>query len=340
MMMMSTIDADFTWEAPPYNQQKKKKSLKPTLKLYKKELRRHDPKERVSNKTAQELLVDLRGTYRLTDPADISFIKKKIEEYTETLNRAASEKAKAATPSGRSQSRKSDRMRFVECMALDSVKPLYLRVNEVMTRYEMDGRNSDNVLPDFYDRVSEEFNNPDYAPTSWYLPDLYDDFAVCEELLRPEDYTMTSERAKKMIATMKPKIVKLCADFGVSGGGENMLDKEEANTLGRFDVTGNTIEGHKISEFLQGESTDLLYWWHVLDEEGMLQYTTGVLPEYVGATADSALSVLTNSSEKNKGQDNGSGYDQNVIDKIGGFHAVGMKVMRSSVSPMLSKRIE
>ena len=62
-----------------------------------------------------------------------------------------------------------------------------------------------------------------------------------------------------------------------------------------------------------------MYWWHVLDEEGMLQYTTGVLPDYVGATVDSAPLVLTNSSEKNIRKDNGSGYDQNVLDKIRGL---------------------
>jgi hypothetical protein len=41
MMMMTTINETFDWEAPPFNQQKKK-ILKPTLKLYQKELKRRD----------------------------------------------------------------------------------------------------------------------------------------------------------------------------------------------------------------------------------------------------------------------------------------------------------
>ena len=62
--------------------------------------------------------------------------------------------------------RKFDRMRFVECMVLDTVKPLYLKVNEVMTRYELDGRNSRNANNDFYDQICCEFNNSSFVPMS------------------------------------------------------------------------------------------------------------------------------------------------------------------------------
>jgi hypothetical protein len=34
----------------------------------------------------------------------------------------------------RTQSRKVDRLHFVECMVLDTVKPLYFKVNECMER--------------------------------------------------------------------------------------------------------------------------------------------------------------------------------------------------------------
>jgi hypothetical protein len=49
-------------------------------------------------------------------------------------------------------------MRFIECMVRDSVKPLYFKVHEVMTRQELDGRNSTNVPTDFYDEVTKVFN--------------------------------------------------------------------------------------------------------------------------------------------------------------------------------------
>jgi hypothetical protein len=132
--------------------------------MYKRELIRRDPlrtKGAPSNKKIEELLFLLRGTLALQDPADILLIKKKVQDWTDHLLNFENQEAPTTT---RSVSRKIDRMHFVECMALDTVKPYYLKVNEVMTRYGMDRRNSDNVGPNFYDCVSEEFNNTDLSP--------------------------------------------------------------------------------------------------------------------------------------------------------------------------------
>jgi hypothetical protein len=169
VMMMTTVDETFRWDVSPYTLytlQKKKKSLKPSKEMYKRELVRRDPlktKGAPSNKKIEELLYLLRTTLALQDPADIIFVKKEVQDWTIHLLNFENQEAPTTT---RSVSRKIDRMRFVECMALDTVKPYYLKVNEVMTRYEMDGRNSDNVEPDFYDRVSEEFNKTDFVPFS------------------------------------------------------------------------------------------------------------------------------------------------------------------------------
>ena len=56
-------------------------------------------------------------------------------------------------------------------MVLDTVKPLYFKVNECMERYELDGRNSDNIPDDFYDVVTREFNDEAFTPYSRALPD-------------------------------------------------------------------------------------------------------------------------------------------------------------------------
>jgi hypothetical protein len=68
---------------------------------------------------------------------------KKIEQPKENLCQLADEKvAKAKATATRTTLRSLEQMRLVACMVLDSVKPLYLKVNEVMNRYELDGRNS------------------------------------------------------------------------------------------------------------------------------------------------------------------------------------------------------
>ena len=64
------------------------------------------------------------------------------------------------------------------------------------------------------------------------------------------------------------------------------------------------------SFLLPGYSSDLLYWWNVLEHAGMLQYTIAMLPEDVGATTESAPSIMTNSSDK-------PGKDDNFLKDIG-----------------------
>ena len=76
-LVMTTLDESFDLEAGPFAQLKKKQRLfKPTLILYKKELRRRDPKAPISNKKLDSILPLLRGKLRIDNPEDISFVKK------------------------------------------------------------------------------------------------------------------------------------------------------------------------------------------------------------------------------------------------------------------------
>jgi hypothetical protein len=112
-MMMTTIDETFNWEAPPFNQQKKK-ILKPTLKLYQKELKRRDSSIGVKNKKLDVILALLRGKLRITDAQDIVYVTEKIGEYAAQLLEAEDANKPQASSSTRQVSRKPDRMRFVE----------------------------------------------------------------------------------------------------------------------------------------------------------------------------------------------------------------------------------
>ena len=77
-LVMTTLDESFDLEAGPFAQLKKKQRLfKPTLILYKKELRRHDPKAPISNKKLDSILPLLRGKLHIDDPEDIAFVKKR-----------------------------------------------------------------------------------------------------------------------------------------------------------------------------------------------------------------------------------------------------------------------
>jgi hypothetical protein len=112
-------------------------------------------------------------------------------------------------------------------MVLDTVKPLYFKVNECMEKYELDGRKAVNIPDDFYDVVTREFNNEAFTPYSRPRPDLHDDFAEAMPLPFSNDYTMTPEKAKSLIANMKPRIVRIAANYEQSGNGDGMKGDQE-----------------------------------------------------------------------------------------------------------------
>jgi hypothetical protein len=293
IMMMTTIDDRFSYDTILVNLPRKKEG-KPTISMYKQELKRRDTNRtfgQVSNKKLEQLLAILRGPLKLTDTTDELFVRRKVLDFTNAIMNAVAEKAVAGGGS-RSLTRKNDRIRFVECMALDHIKPLYLKVNEVFRRHELDGRNSDNIPKDFYDVVVEQFNNAAFTPYSRLLPDLHNDFEA-RFLLPFDDYVMTPARAKHLIASMKPRIAKIKGNYELSGNGNGMRGDDADDNAGNFNMD-NLIEGDERKNFLaSGDSSDLLYWWHVLEEEGMLNYTLSVFPLSIGATSESVPSVLT-----------------------------------------------
>jgi hypothetical protein len=114
---------------------------------------------------------------------------------------------------------------------------------------------------------------------------------------------MSPDHGKNIIATMKPKAVKILANSELSGNGDGMRgnpDQEDDDASGTFSVS-NCIAGDNKRSFLSAkDSSDLLYWWHVLEEEEMLQYTISVFPNTVGVTSESVQSLVTTTSEKTR----------------------------------------
>ena len=101
--------------------------------------------------------------------------------------------------------------------------------------------------------LTQQFNDPSFAPYSRVLPDLHEDFACPIYLPFPDDYRMSPDRAKNIIATMKPKIVKISANYELSGNGDGMRgnqDQEDDDASGRFSVS-NCIAGDNKRSFYQ-----------------------------------------------------------------------------------------
>jgi hypothetical protein len=102
-------------------------------------------------------------------------------------------------------------------------------VHEVMTRQELDGRNTTNVPTDFYDEVTKVFNDASFVPLSCRLPELHEDFAESFELPLSGEFRMTPDKAKTLIATMKNRIAKIRANYELSGNGDRMRGSDDDN---------------------------------------------------------------------------------------------------------------
>ena len=84
---------------------------------------------------------------------------------------------------------------------------------------------------DFYTKVTEVFNNPDYVPVSKCLPELHDDFK--ESFALPlNEYRLTRERAKDILTFSRPKLASVVARYELSGAGAGQKRKEKVITQG------------------------------------------------------------------------------------------------------------
>ncbi len=160
-----------------YIKQWKKKGRKNHLNFTKnmvaQEILRRDPEAKINpkNKSLAKLADELRSR-NLTDAADVKFIR-----YEEFILRSHVQKAVESDDNRQpSVMLKNDRLRFVECLRDATIKEAYLRTQEIMTRTELDGRNSNVHQLDFYDLISQFFNNPDFVPIIPPLPNLHEDY--------------------------------------------------------------------------------------------------------------------------------------------------------------------
>ena len=146
---------------------------------------------------------------------------------------------------------------------------------------------------------------------------------------------MSRDKAKDLIGKMKPKVLKLCDRYERSGLGWGQWSPDD-DKFGHFNLE-NCIEGDDICNFLGHESSDVLYWWKVLYDEELLNFTLAILPEIVAAKSDKApISTVGGNKKKRKA-------DQQA--KVEEFHSalqqnsetIGKGIVLSAFDSMQSK---
>ena len=284
---------DFSMDAPPYNHKifdNNKRLHKPLLKFLKTEVKRRKPKAKgIQNKKMDELL-QLLGSKDFELPnIDLVYLKKFLAAYEEACHNTINEQtcdltgnAPQAAVSPRITTH--DRLRLIEAFLSDKAKPKLASTQECLNRQQLDARNSVEAVEDYFETVSQVFNNPTFIPRSTALPDLHPELEKARDLPLLQ-YRTTRAKVKEKYDEMRGQLNGMIVKWELSGNGGHQRS-EDADDFGHFDPE-EVIDGDDKRNFLPNDAMYyLLYYWHRLDEEGFLQFTLAKLPESAKACSD------------------------------------------------------
>jgi hypothetical protein len=275
----------------PYNASKNKKYFKPVTKdLVSELLRRYavfgTPKAeqmRPKNKVLSVLYTWLQNN-PITDPADVLFLRSEERKFHDSVALAIEESNNAATqvPAGVIFTSTAD-LRLIHCLMEVDVKESFLARHNVMTREELDGRNSPERPMTWTEAIAAKFNDPTFTPSSEVLPELHGDYEDEIDLRRSNcPCDVTADQVKSWVASHKTKLLLLIGRWELSGNGDGQRIEGSAS-FGMIDTPNHLIfGGDNRSDFLKNERSPLLYFWYMCDKYEILPQVLSLLPEEMG----------------------------------------------------------
>jgi len=298
----------FTTDVEPYNNpifNKRKKQHKPNRHCLKNEINRRDPAYKGHhNFNIQKFLEILqKDSFTLPD-VDMAYLKKMEATYRKACEKKVTEDqhnnmTEASQPTtGRLTVEL--RLRLIEAMMSDEAKVKLLSTQECLSRQQLDARNSEMAVEDYFATVARVFNDQDWIPTTTPLPDVHQELATAIQIpLR--NYSITREKVKEKYNEMKNHLHSMILKYERSGNG-GYQRSEDAQDWGEFDED-LVMDGDDRKNFLPGGNQNLyylLYFWYKLDSEGYLQFTLAVLPKNVKASSDEFSFVAKRPEKKQK----------------------------------------
>ena len=268
--------------------------------------RRNDTfKANIKNKSLNEFLEELQST-ALTDEEDQKYIKYQERELRKSTKSKVNDLKAHKDPQKQKDAPMvmQDRMRLILTLYDDEVLEAYRKSQEVMTRAQLDARNSDASHDDFYTLAATKFNNTEWKATSTALPELHGTFEESKEWPKRKEYTIDRDKIKSIFSWEKQKLNRIINNYGKSGAGAGELDDDEQLQDGDSSGSGNQYWGHfdidlartkggdDRANFLRGDPPDVLFWWHVLDELDLLQMTCVKFNLELAASSDRKIASV------------------------------------------------
>jgi hypothetical protein len=246
------------------------------------ESKRRFPKKGISNKKVNDLINQLQ-TEELPE-VDKAYVSLFLETYKSKLV-AAIEEANSEVQEKRSAIITiPDRLRLIEAFVCDEAKQNMLSSQDCLTRQQLDARNSVHASVDYFQVVSEKFNNPSWVPRLTVMGELHPELEEPRDLPLKE-YRTTRAKAKDKYDEMKKLLHSVVNKWELSGNGGQQRS-EDAEDYGYFDPY-ETTEGDNRRSFLPNDGQYyLLYFWQRLEDEDCLQTTLAKLPDSMMANSD------------------------------------------------------
>jgi hypothetical protein len=284
---------DFDTDVLPYSHKifdRNKRQHKPSLSFLKQEMKRRNPTLKGYKNKPSKYILDLLSSaaYKLPE-LDMQYLQMKMVEYKNACEAKIAETtsdivsvSSQATPRITTE----DRLRLIEAFLSDEAKPKMASTQECYTRQELDARNSEVAADDYFQTVSDVFNNEAWVPRLQTYPDLHPDLAEpCDLPLK--QYRTTRAKVKDKYDEMRIHLHGMVIKWEQSGNGGQQR-AEDAEDFGSFDPL-EVDDGDNRRNFLPNGNDSmyyLLYFWERLDGECQLQFTLAKLPDSAKATSD------------------------------------------------------
>lgn len=252
-------------------------------------------------------------TNPVTAEQDISFLKKEVQKLRNIAASALSESDEGEFSAGSPWRGNLPFLRLILCIIQDDIKDKYRRYGAVMSRLELDGRNSENRPPNVFELIADRWNDSTFNPTA-PVSDCHHDYLCaipCSYSLVDMLLPATPQKVKDHIAAIRTDLNRIISRWEQSGqgdGGRHGSDDED----GSSENSGSAGEEERApvpfgalarrpafalnsrEAFLNGRPSYLLYFWEVADSHQLLQTTVQRIDD--GTAASDAASVPTSVS--------------------------------------------
>lgn len=252
----------------------------------------------------------------LENDNDVAFVKSEVKRVKEIVTEAIKE-AKDEEQKLNQYSAWRDRvpyLRLIHCVLEDDIKVVYLKRNDVMSRTQLDARNSDEKRPETaYELIADRWNSPAFNPVT-EISTCHWDFASgisCSYDKVKDLAPATPQKVKDKLTEMRTSLIRIIDMWERSGQGDGGHAEEEEDDDGAiesrvYDFGELKNRSRKAldsrSSFLHNRPSYLLYLWEIFDKHDLLKTTVNRLSVDTGAVDGSVGSVpiVGNSSAKKR----------------------------------------